>query len=134
MLSGRYRPERLCRYWSLNKTGACQLCVNCDGSVVQEDICHILLSCPALNEARHHVLSIWTNILSNKPVAGAIVTDVWEGTAEDVCQFLLDCSPVPSVIRATQDHGFDIQKDLFYLTRLWTYSLHRLRQQLLGLR
>ena len=132
-MSGRYRTERLCRHWSQNNNGACKLCTTPDGQAVIEDISHILLLCPALSEARQHVLSIWNNNLPQKPISHSIVTHLWQNPAEEMCQFLLDCSSVPIVIEATQEHGPQIQQDLFYLTRLWVYSVHRRRQQLLDI-
>ena len=133
MLSGRYRTEKLCRFWSQNMYGACRLCSN-PAALIQEDLQHILLFCPALNEARQHVTSIWNESLSQKQIVLTIVTEVWQTSADEICQLLLDCSTLPTVVRAVQEHGSQILQDLFYLTRLWAYSMHRRRQQLLGLK
>jgi hypothetical protein len=47
-------------------------------------------------------------------------------------QFLVDSSALPEVIHAVQLYGESILKDLFYLSRTWCFSLHRLRMRRLG--
>ena len=129
MLSGRYRTEKLCRFWSINKEGICQ---NCPELKQQEDITHILLVCPALDHARTHVTSIWNESSSESPVCQKLIQDIFTKSPEEISRFLLDCSSSSSVIEAVQDHGSIILEKLFYLTRLWTYSVHRQRLKLLG--
>ena len=128
MLSGRYRTKKLCRFWSSNKEG---ICLNCPELKQQEDITHILLVCPALNDARSHVIDIWNESSSESPVLLKLVLDLRTKSPEEIVQFLLDCASVPSVIEVVQDHGTIILEKLFYLTRLWTYSVHRQRLKLL---
>ena len=49
MISGRYRTERLARFWSENRTGYCQAYA-CEEIV--GDLPHLLLHCPALQPQR----------------------------------------------------------------------------------
>ena len=46
MLSGRYRTNKLKRFWSENTRGTCQLHPSCTDT--EESICHILTQCPGL--------------------------------------------------------------------------------------
>ena len=40
-------------------------------------------------------------------------------------QLLLDCSAMPDVITAIQDHGTQVQVDIFKISRTWCYSVNR---------
>ena len=61
MLSGRYRTDRLMRHWSKsNPHGLCRL-PGCSGE--QGTLHHILLSCPALAEARGKCIAHWSAFL-----------------------------------------------------------------------
>ena len=49
------------------------------------------------------------------------------------CQFLLDCSSIPSVISASQLLGeIFVHEHLFYISRIWVYAIHRERLKQLG--
>ena len=50
MISGRYRREALCRYWSGNHHGFCLL--SRDFQDLVEDLPHIVETCPALEQTR----------------------------------------------------------------------------------
>ena len=52
MISGRYRTDSLCRFWSDNRQGYC-LAETCDQLV--GDLEHMLLHCPALHQARQNL-------------------------------------------------------------------------------
>ena len=56
MVSGRYRTEMLCRFWSTNRTGHCSspTCDQVDG-----DLEHLLIVYPALDHIRHRLHSLW---------------------------------------------------------------------------
>ena len=49
MISGRYRTDMLCRFWSSNRLGHCEAetCVGIEG-----DLEHLLITCPALHPTR----------------------------------------------------------------------------------
>ena len=51
MVSGRYRTEQLCRFWSENRNVFC-LAPSCIGQEQEEDLFHLLASCPSWHEAR----------------------------------------------------------------------------------
>ena len=50
-----------------------------------------------------------------------LVLEAISNTKEYLVQFTLDCSTLPSVILAVQEHGSSILEELFYLTRTWTW-------------
>ena len=117
MLSGKYRIERLCRFFSSNKEGICLLHPL---DKVHETISHIIEFCPGLNNTRQQVLKYWDEQSKEQPIIRQILNSIDNFTA-----FVLDCSTQPVVIRATQDFGQVILKILFKLTRTMAYSLHR---------
>ena len=105
---------------------------NCPELNLQEDVAHILLVCPALTDARSHVTAIWNKSSSKSPVLLKLLQAQNTKSPDKIVRFLLDCASVPIVIEAVQEHGTNILEKLFYLTRLWTYSVHRQRLKLLG--
>ena len=124
-LSGRYRSADLEKHWTNNKNGICQ---NCFDSV--ETVEHILISCSAYQETKQKLYSLW---LSTKlPVVYELILTALSSEKNYLLQFLLDCSVLPTVIRAAQDHGYEVYKELFYLTRTWCFSIHRQRMKSLG--
>ena len=125
MLSGRYRTEALCRFWSVNKAGKCLL-PSCHNHHIKEDITHILVQCMSLLETRQHLGTIFFSFVSTRPYIVPIIEKFLK--SDDTyfqTQFLLDCSVLPEVIHLHQCHGFQILEDLFYLTRCWCYAVHR---------
>lgn len=132
MVSGRYRTEGLCRHWSKkNKQGHCILSPACINTV--EDLPHILLHCIGLQETRAKLTLFTENYCKSipGPISNLILT-LSLPTNPNFCQFLLDCSVLPMVIRAAQMYGDDVLHHLFNVTRRWTYSLHKMRMKILG--
>ena len=132
-LSGRYRTEKLCRFWSSNVDGFC-LQKSCQDSKIIEDSSHILLHCSALNGQRRRLYHFSYTMLQDMPLLGPILsTYLFENDDDDILmQFLLDCSVLPLVIAAKQAFGNVIIEKLFKLTRTWCFSLHKSRLELLG--
>ena len=131
-LAGRYRSERLCRFWSGNSDGVCLL-DPCNGEKLFEDIEHIILRCPALTEVRRRLFRFTTDYVLDKPVLKTICDAYLKTDDTSTCmQFLLDCSILPLVITAFQDYGAIIHFHLFKITRCWCRSLHHARLRLLG--
>ena len=130
MLSGRYRTEGLRRHWSSNKEGYCLL-PSC--SQQYEDLPHILLACPSLQEARDRVWRLWNEHLLDKPHIMNIVHRYMATTNPNMTQLLIDPSVLPDVIVLNQEYGDNVLSTLFYLTRTFCYSLHNSRLKLLGL-
>ena len=71
MLSGRYRTEHLCSFWSLHTSEFCQLAPSCKNT--PEDILHILCTCEALLSTRENLLRFAKNYSSNYEPAKVII-------------------------------------------------------------
>ena len=131
-LSGKYRTDKLCRYWSENKDGICLL-ESCKDLELTEDIEHILLHCAGLTEARRRLVMFTTAYTADKPVLASIVECYLYSSCTALrMQFLLDCSILPLVIEAFQAHGKIIHQHLFRISRTWCRSLHVSRMKQLG--
>ena len=130
-LSGRYKTERLCRFWSSNPGGYCLLPA-CKGKSISEDVQHILVGCSSLSHAQDTLKKFTTHhAISSPPLANIIFT--YSNPNHPLCtQFFLDCSTIPEIISAVQHLGPWVLERLFKITRTWCYSLHRERLKLLG--
>ena len=126
-LSGRYRSESLARHWSKNSQGFC-LMENCRN--VSKDTMYILVDCQAYNDCKRKLYSLW--LRNSTPIIHKLVIGAFSNSREYLLQFILDCSTLPSVILAAQNHGDYIYDELFYLTRTWCFSIHRHRMKILG--
>ena len=131
MLSGRYRTERLCRFWSNNPSGYC-LAPACAGLAISEDIEHILLNCSSLSPVRQRLVNFTIEYTRSVPVLSQMILDLTNPNTPLFLQFLLDCSSIPVVISAVQLLGHEVLHHLFKISRTWCYSLHRERLRLLG--
>ena len=131
-LTGRYRSERLCRFWSANKSGVCLL-EPCRTQGLFEDIHHIILRCSGLTDVRRRLLVFTREYAADKPVLREIVeTYLYSDNDELRMQFIIDCSVLPLVISSYQLHGPIIHQTLFKITRTWCRSLHVARMKPLG--
>ena len=129
-LTGRYRSDCLCRFWSGNRLGYCLL-EPCNSSKLYGDIEHILLSCAALTEVRRRLLRYSADYVKQKPVLKQICEAYLQPDNTALCmQFLLDCSVLPRVISAAQLYGEIIHFHLFRISRTWCRSLHTARRKL----
>ena len=128
MLSGRYRSGSLLKHFSPSISGVCELCLQ-----EEEDLPHILLPrCPLLQERRVHLIEYSRNILQNYPYCAEIFEEILnDNTKDNFVQFVLDCSIMPAVIRASQLDKNSLAI-LFKICRTWCYSMHRTRLKLLG--
>ena len=126
-LSGRYRSKYLSRHWTNSKEGYC-LSPTCSNEL--ENVEHILIHCGAYTECKRRLYSLWLS--SPNPIVKKLVIEAFSNEIEYLLQFIIDCSVLPSVIRAVQAHGPGILDDLFYLTRTWCFSVHRQRMKMLG--
>ena len=124
MLSGQYRTNILMSKWN---TGVERQCQRCD---LQQDesLEHILLNCTAYTEQRQKMISLW--LKSEEPVVRNLVLEAFTNTKEYLLQFILDCSVLPSVIRAGQIFGDTIIQELLYFTRTWCFIIHQKRIKL----
>ena len=131
MISGRYRTEQLCRHWSANKKGFC-LAPSCIGLELVEDLPHILIQCASLEPTRQQLLSFTVNYSQSCEILQPILRILYLRTHSSFCQFLIDCSVLPTVIAATQQYGPDVLHHLFRITRTWCFCLHKARLKILG--
>ena len=131
-LSGKYRTERVCRFWSKNVHGIC-LQRECFDLKLLEDRTHVLLHCKALNEKRRRLTEETSRILDQNPIFKPIVNAYLFSDTDDLkMNFLLDCSTLPMVIRAKQLFGNMVFEFMFKISRNWCRALHRERLKLLG--
>ena len=133
MVSGRYRCEKLCSNWSQNKAGVCLISKECVSQ--EKDIPHILRFCSGLDSTREKLKKFTHRYcMTAPPIIRDLATNLCSTSSPFFCQFLLDCSVLPSVITATQREaeGEDILGHLFHLSRTWVFNLHRERLRLLG--
>ena len=130
-ISGRYRTESLCRFWSSNKAGICLL-DTCRHLRISEDLDHIIFSCKGLTNTRRRLVNFTNNYVADKQILRPII-DAYLYASKDVfCQFIVDCSVLPPVISLYQQYGPTIYEHLFHITRTWCHSLHRDRLRQLG--
>ena len=130
MISGRFRTEELCSNWSNNKSGVCLLSKECSSTI--ENLHHILSACSVLQPTRHKLMKFTEEYSMKFPVIKNLVSSLCDQSSPLFSQFLLDCSSLPSVIKAAQLHGDEIHHHLFHITRTWVYTLHKTRLKLLG--
>ena len=134
LLSGRYRTERLRRFWTPeNREGFC-LQSECFNLKKLEDVRHILLLCSAYNCERRRLFALATKSAQNFPLRKPIL-DEYLFNCSDVkiqLQFLLDCSSLPLVVTARQLFGDHTLQHLFKFTRTWCFMIHKKRMTSLG--
>ena len=130
-LSGRYRTELLCKYWSQNQHGYC-LGPSCTGKELVENEEHILLYCKSLEGTRQTLVKFTLSFARQFPALGELLLTFTNPNSHMFFQFLVDCSVIPEVITLTQKHGKEALYTLFKVTRTWCYSLHRDRLKMLG--
>ena len=130
MISGRYRSESLCRHWSKNKGGFCLLSPSCSNII--EDVPHILSSCCGLSSTRNKLIAYTSDYAASVPAIMDLILTLCIPSNPKFIQFLLDCSCLPEVILAHQQHGKEVLDHLFLITRTWVYTLHKERLKKLG--
>ena len=90
MLSGQYRTEGLCRFWSSNCSGSCLL-QSCSAVGVKEDIVHILIHCPSLSSTRSKLNEVSKAHAATNPHIPCIRDFLETADPMQKTQFLLDC-------------------------------------------
>lgn len=130
MISGRYRTESLCRHWSqTNKNGFC-LATTCHEVV--EDLEHLLILCPALQETRDGIFRMWLNKTSHLPELQTLLRNLIRSNPEEKISFILDPMSRPELICLHQNIGQKLLDLVFYLTRTLVYYIHRQKMMSLG--
>ena len=129
MISGRYRTERLCRFWTDNRHGHC-LAPGCDKVV--GDLQHLLLDCPALEPARSNLIQMWLDKAASIPPLLQLVTRVLASPASTQMKFILDPISIPEIVQLCQALGWQALECLFYMIRTYAYGLHRKKLIIIG--
>ena len=128
MISGRYRTEALASHWSSTSTGCCLLSPQCADT--KEDLHHVLQICPAMNQTRSNLQNFTKTYVSRKMLPETLadlILDYCSPSNDFFCQFLLDCTALPSVIVLVQTLGPSVLPSLLDVTRTWIYVIHRER-------
>ena len=129
MVSGRYRCETMCRFWSSNKKGFC-LAPTCHE--VPGDLEHLLTSCPALEHTRHQLHSLWCRKTVHLQPLHSLILQILGSSPAIQVRFILDCLSFPQLVHLIKLYGQSVQSLVFYLTRTWAYCTHREKLILLG--
>ena len=129
MMTGRYRTEMLCRFWSTNRTGEClsPTCTNVNGTLE-----HLLVICPALDHIRHRLHSLWCLKTLDCPPLHSLIVSILGAEPEIQVKFILDSTAWPQIIQLVQTFGQEIQDRVLYLTRTWAFAMHKHKLKLLG--
>ena len=75
MLSGRYPTDRLCRHWSQNRDGYCQLPA-CAPTQSPGSLEHLLLHCSALHQEREKLVQLCLQLSSDNLTLSSILVPV----------------------------------------------------------
>ena len=129
MVSGRYRTEMMCRFWSANRNGYC-LSVTCQQ--VCGDLEHLLIVCPALDHIRHRLHSLWCLKTVYCAPLHNLILKILGSNSETQVRFILDSTAFPEVIYLGQTLGHEIVDTVMYLTRTWAFAIHRQKLKMLG--
>ena len=111
-MSGRYRTEVMCRFWSTNKSGYC-LSGTCHQ--VRGDLEHVLAVCPALEQVRNRLHSLWCLKTVNCPPLRRVILRILGSSPMTQVKFLLDSVSFPEIINLTQTIGQEILNVVMYL-------------------
>ena len=99
MVSGRYRTEMLCRFWSPTNTGHC-LAQTCHQ--VEEDLEHLLIKCPALQPVRQRLQNLWTIKASQLPELHTLILKVLSSPPDQQLRFILTLLPTQTLFLCTR--------------------------------
>ena len=129
MISGRYRTEMLCRFWSTNRSGYClsPTCHQVDG-----DLEHLLIGCPALEHIRSRLHSLWCLKTVDCPPLHNLILSVLGSDPVTQVMFILDSTSWPQIVNLVQVFGQEVLEIVLYLTRTWAFSIHKHKLKLLG--
>ena len=125
-LSGRFRTDTLLSHFSKENSVFCQL--HPDEPEVG-DLMHHLVLCPTLAERKALLFQYWDSLTTSNPPCREIINTIKLAPIKTFLQFILDCSVLPDVILARQEHGEIIVKILFKATRTYCYAMYRERKK-----
>ena len=127
MVSGRYRSDMLCRYWSSNRAGSCRA-PTCPGTPGTLE--HLLVSCPALTVVRESLYQMWLERTVMFPGLHQSIRDILVADPTDIVQFILEPLAFPQILADYRTHGSHFGHQLSYLTRTFAFSVHQQYQKL----
>ena len=129
MVSGRYKTEMLCRFWTTNRSGAClaETCENVPGTLE-----HLLIECPAIEHTRHRLRSLWCLKTINCPPLHRLILEILGSSPEHQVKFILNSTAFPELIKLVQAYGQELQNTVLYLTRTYAFAIHRQKMIHLG--
>lgn len=129
MLSGRYRTERLVRFWTNNKEGYCEAdtCIEVHG-----DLEHLLISCPALHPDRQRLYNLWLQKSQLCPPLHHLFQNIISSGPTEQVKFILSPSAHPVILTLTQQYGKELLDHVYYLTRTFAFNMHRRKSILIG--
>jgi len=100
ILSGRYRSDWHCRYWSpTNKEGFYLLC---PGDNIPGNIEHMLSSCPALQDKSNLMLKFWSKQTQESPQMRKLVDTMLSSPPSKCIQFVCKPSVINEVMLGTK--------------------------------
>ena len=129
MVSGRYRTEKLCRFWSDNRSGYCKAptCHQVIGSLE-----HLLVVCPAVEPVRARLYQMWLERTVQFPSLHSLILSVLKSPESVKVQFILEPMAFPLIIFLFQQHGHPIIEQVSYITRTFAFYIHKEKQKILG--
>ena len=87
---------------------------------------YIIITCSALLAVREMLVLFTTSYSTNlSPLLRDLLVQSCSPSNPELCDFLLDCTALPTVISMAQCLWQDIYLHLFNVTRMWVYALHR---------
>ena len=123
MLSGRYRTCWLCRHWSGNTSGNCEV-PGCTPRT-PGTLAHIATGqCAGLTAATTAAAEQWANFISLNTYLLNLFRSLSEASQEDFLAFLLNPTTHPEVLSLAQQHGRRAIEDVSFMTRSWLYEAH----------
>ena len=122
MVSGRFRTDMLCRYWSNNRSGCCKspTCIDTPGTLE-----HILASCPALATVRERLYQMWLDRSVMFPTLHCTIRDVLSSPPETIVQFVLEPLAFQLILADIRTHGNQFIHQLSYMTRTFAFYMQR---------
>ena len=129
MASGRYRSDWLTRYWSKNRSGCCRAptCQATPGTLE-----HLLVGCPALNNTRERLYSMWLQRSVMFPSLHANIRTILNSPDTTIVQFVLEPLAFPEILADYLSNGIHFAHLLSYLTRTYAFNMHRDYQRIVN--
>ena len=126
LLSGRYRTERLCQFWSDNREGVC-LFNTCLGQ--SDTVDHIVSVCPALQHVRDRMENMWHSKTKSYPALQSLIGKMFCLPSLQRTQFILDPSSINLPQRVNTNDP--VLPALFKISRNFCHFINKQRMKLL---